>query len=100
MTRGHGPDGRRPAGDRPACRQASRQAGRPRRPNQIRNADGGECRLTSRQVPAAQNSGGAQPGTTPDSYVVTLTVTGGGFNGTGPMNFELRDGRIARLRIS
>jgi hypothetical protein len=31
---------------------------------------------------------------------VTLTVTGDGFNGTGPMNFEPRDGRIARLRIS
>jgi hypothetical protein len=31
---------------------------------------------------------------------VTLTVTGGGFNGSGPMNFELRDGRIVRLRIS
>jgi len=29
-----------------------------------------------------------------------LTVTGDGFNGTGPMNFELRDGRIASLRIS
>jgi SnoaL-like domain len=42
----------------------------------------------------------AEPGTTPDSYIVTLTVTGDGFNGTGPMNFELRDGRIARLRIS
>ena len=43
---------------------------------------------------------GAEPGTTPGSYVVTLTVTGDGFNGTGPMNFGLRDGRIARLRIS
>jgi hypothetical protein len=31
---------------------------------------------------------------------VTLTVTGDGFNGTGPMNFGLRDGRIASLRIS
>ena len=41
-----------------------------------------------------------EPGTMPDSYVVTLTVTGDGFNGTGPMNFELRDGRIARLRVS
>jgi hypothetical protein len=29
-----------------------------------------------------------------------LTVTGDGFNGTGPMNFELRGGRIASLRIS
>jgi hypothetical protein len=42
----------------------------------------------------------AEPGTTPGSYTVTLTVTGDGFNGTGPMNFELRDGRIASLRIS
>ena len=29
-----------------------------------------------------------------------LTQPGDGFNGTGPMNFELRDGRIARLWIS
>ena len=42
----------------------------------------------------------ADPGTTPGSDTVTLTVTGDGFNGTGPMNFELRDGRIASLRIS
>jgi ketosteroid isomerase-like protein len=42
----------------------------------------------------------AEPGATPDSYTVTLTVTGDGFNGTGPMNFELRGGRIASLRIS
>jgi len=27
-------------------------------------------------------------------------VTGDGFNGTGPMTFELRGGRIAGLRIS
>jgi hypothetical protein len=42
----------------------------------------------------------AEPGTTPERYVVALKVTGDGFNGTGPMNFELRDGRIAGLRIS
>jgi hypothetical protein len=42
----------------------------------------------------------AEPAGAPDSYVVTLTVAGDGFNGTGPMNFELRDGRIASLRIS
>jgi ketosteroid isomerase-like protein len=41
----------------------------------------------------------ATAGATPASYVVTLTVSGDGFNGTGPMNFELRDERIARLRI-
>jgi hypothetical protein len=42
----------------------------------------------------------AEPGSTPGSYVVTLTVTSDRFNGTGPLNFELRDGRIARLLIS
>lgn len=36
----------------------------------------------------------------PDTYLVTLTVTGDGYNGTGPMRFQLRDGRIADLRIS
>lgn len=35
-----------------------------------------------------------------DSYVVTLTVSGGGYNGTGPMVFVLRDGRIASLTIA
>lgn len=34
-----------------------------------------------------------------DSYSVTLTVSGDGYNGTGPMLFELRDDRIARLII-
>ena len=42
----------------------------------------------------------AEPGSTPDSYTVTMTVTGGGFNGTGPMSFELRGGKISSLRIS
>ncbi|MFC0030290.1 nuclear transport factor 2 family protein [Micromonospora chaiyaphumensis] len=41
-----------------------------------------------------------QPGTGSDSYVVTLKVSGNGFNGTGPMTFRLRDGLIASLRIS
>jgi hypothetical protein len=42
----------------------------------------------------------AAPGAAPGSYIVTLTVTGDGYNGTGPMTFEIRDGRIASLRIS
>jgi ketosteroid isomerase-like protein len=42
----------------------------------------------------------ATPGERPDSYLVTLTVSGDGYNGTGPMLFELRDGLIARLVIS
>lgn len=41
-----------------------------------------------------------EPGPDADSYVVTLTVTGNGYNGTGPMTFHLRDGLIASLRIS
>jgi hypothetical protein len=40
----------------------------------------------------------AERGTTPGSYTVTMTVTGDGFNGTGPMNFELH-WAIASLRI-
>jgi hypothetical protein len=36
----------------------------------------------------------------PDQVVATLTVSGEGFNGTGPMTFTFRDGRIARLVIS
>jgi hypothetical protein len=48
MTRGHGP--RRPAARRGPARL---RAGRQRRPCQFRNADGGECRLTSRQVHSA-----------------------------------------------
>lgn len=39
-------------------------------------------------------------GSDPGTYVVALKVTGDGFNGTGPMEFALRDGRIASLRIS
>ncbi|MFI6265388.1 nuclear transport factor 2 family protein [Micromonospora sp. NPDC051006] len=40
-----------------------------------------------------------EPGPDPDSYVVTLTVSGNGYNGTGPMAIQLRDGLIASLRI-
>ncbi len=42
----------------------------------------------------------AEQGPDLDSYVVTLTVSGDGFNGTGPMRFTLRDGLIASLLIS
>ena len=42
----------------------------------------------------------AAAGDTPDSYLVTLTVSGDGYNGTGPMRFQLSDGLIARLLIS
>ncbi|MGW7241629.1 nuclear transport factor 2 family protein [Streptomyces sp. NPDC054804] len=41
-----------------------------------------------------------EPGTSSDTYVATLTVTGNGHNGTGPMTFRLRDGLIASLRIA
>lgn len=43
---------------------------------------------------------GIKPGADPDSYVVTLKVSGNGYNGTGPMTFHLRDGLISSLRIS
>ncbi|MFA1550992.1 nuclear transport factor 2 family protein [Actinomadura chokoriensis] len=43
---------------------------------------------------------GVEPGAAPDSYVVTMKVTGNGFNGTSPLAFILRDGLIADLRIS
>jgi hypothetical protein len=42
---------------------------------------------------------GVSDGADPETYVVTLTVTGDGYNGTGPMTFSLRDGLIASLRI-
>ncbi len=41
-----------------------------------------------------------KPGPTPESVTATLKVSGNGYNGTGPMVFELRDGLIASLRIS
>jgi ketosteroid isomerase-like protein len=40
------------------------------------------------------------PGPDPDSVVVTMTVSGDGYNGTGPLLFGLRGDRIASLRIS
>ncbi|MFG3206643.1 nuclear transport factor 2 family protein [Streptomyces sp. NPDC048192] len=33
-------------------------------------------------------------------YLLTLKVSGNGYNGTGPMDFQLCDGLIASLRIS
>lgn len=41
-----------------------------------------------------------ETGDGPDSYIVTLTVSGDGYNGTGPMRFQLRGGMIATLKIS
>ena len=32
--------------------------------------------------------------------IVTITVTGGGYNGTGPIEFEVRDDLISRLIIA
>jgi hypothetical protein len=43
---------------------------------------------------------GVEPGKHDDEYLVSLTVSGDGFNGTGPLLFTLRDGLIARLVIS
>ena len=43
---------------------------------------------------------GIEPGEGPDAYVLTVRVTGNGFNGTSPLAFELRDGKISSLRIS
>jgi hypothetical protein len=41
-----------------------------------------------------------EPGEALDSYVGTIRVRGNGYNGTGPMVFQLRDGLVASLRIS
>jgi hypothetical protein len=35
-----------------------------------------------------------------EGWVVTLHVTGGGFNGTSDIRFVVRDGRIARMIIT
>lgn len=40
-----------------------------------------------------------EAGSAADEYVATLTVTGNGYNGTGPMTFRIRDELIAELRI-
>jgi len=36
----------------------------------------------------------------PDAWIITVDVTGNGFNGRSPLAFTIRDGRIAALRIS
>ena len=41
-----------------------------------------------------------RPGSEPDSYVATVSVSGDGFNGTGTMTFVLRGELIASLHIS
>ncbi|WP_232665183.1 nuclear transport factor 2 family protein [Pseudonocardia sp. TRM90224] len=43
---------------------------------------------------------GIEPTDSPDRVVATLKVSGGGYNGTGPMTFEFRGDRIARLVIA
>lgn len=43
---------------------------------------------------------GVEPGGAADSFVVTVEVTGNGFNGTSPLAFVLRGGLVADLRIS
>lgn len=43
---------------------------------------------------------GVEPGGAPNTWVVELTVTGNGYNGTGPMTFTLDGTRIARLVIA
>jgi ketosteroid isomerase-like protein len=40
-----------------------------------------------------------EPAGDPETYVATIRVSGNGYNGTGPMLFELRDGLVATLRI-
>lgn len=43
---------------------------------------------------------GVEPGPDPDSYIVTLAVSGNGHNGVGPMTFRLRNERTSELRIA
>ena len=42
---------------------------------------------------------GVEVGADADTFTVTLAVSGGGYNGTGPMEFTVRDDRISALRI-
>lgn len=39
-------------------------------------------------------------GAEPETYIVTLVVSGNGYNGTGPMIFTLRDDLIADVKIT
>lgn len=41
-----------------------------------------------------------EPGEKDGEFVVTLTVSGGGFNGTGPMTFVVAGGKIASMVIT
>ncbi|GAA2042426.1 hypothetical protein GCM10009819_31070 [Agromyces tropicus] len=43
---------------------------------------------------------GVRAGRMPEQYLVTLTVTGNGYNGPGTFTFDLRDGLIARFLIA
>jgi hypothetical protein len=56
--------------------------------------------MTGNRLPAAIQTFTEAANRGDSDAFVTLTVTGDGFNGTGSMNIELRDGRIASLRIS
>jgi hypothetical protein len=42
---------------------------------------------------------GIEPGESAEAYVLTVRVTGNGYNGTSPLAFRLRDGLVANLRI-
>lgn len=43
---------------------------------------------------------GIVPGRMPEQYLLTLTVSGNGYNGPGTFTFDLRDGLIARFLIA
>jgi hypothetical protein len=43
---------------------------------------------------------GIVAGRKPEQYLLTLTVSGGGYNGPGMFTFDLRDGLIARFLIA
>lgn len=43
---------------------------------------------------------GIVAGRKPEQYLLTVTVSGDGYNGPGTFTFDLRDGRIARFLIA